>query len=198
MTRRLGVLLIPVLATLLVLPEASAARTEKVVTRTYQVTGSTVEQVRASLEANGPGDYHATTSWRISYRYRYAFSADECRVTSRKVHTKIVYLYPSWTPPAEASQALRDKWTNYFAALESHEEGHGRTGRITARRVDRMIGRAAATSCPALEKQITRSANRLFKRGNAMDVRYDAETDHGATQGAIFRPMAQSQALRSR
>ena len=189
MMRRLGVLLIPVLAMVLVAPEASAARTQKVVTKTYAVTGSTVEQVRASLEANGPGDYHATTNWRVSYRFNYAFSAGMCRVTSRTVHTKIVYLYPKWNAPAEASQALRDKWSTYFAGLTVHEEGHGKTGKITARRVDRMIGRATAGTCPALETQVSRAFKRLIKRGQARDVKYDAETNHGATQGAIFRPM---------
>jgi predicted secreted Zn-dependent protease len=186
MMRRTAAVLTACLATVLVAPEVSAAPNEKVVTHTYKVTGSTAQEIRASLNANGPGNYDARTTWRVWWSYGSVQQGSECVVTSHSVHSKIVFLYPKWKAPADAAEALVTKWKTYMAALHVHENGHAKHGRVTARRINKTFASTVAANCSALDSKLRSKIDKHFARGNAADVRYDAKTNHGATQGATF------------
>jgi predicted secreted Zn-dependent protease len=180
------VLTIALVAVGIAVPAAQAARTEKVTTTTYLVTGSTENEIRASLNAKRPGEYDARTTWHVSWSYASAMRSGRCRVASSKVHTKIAFTYPRWVAPADATSKLKAKWSTYMAKLRVHEAGHARIGRVVAARVHATLARANAKDCRALDRALPALVKPHYTWGNAADRSYDRRTKHGETQGAVF------------
>lgn len=184
--RLLTSLLVAIAIVAITAPAAEAARTEQVATSTYTVTGSTEDEIRASLDARHPGGYDARTNWYVTWSYSSAMRSGRCRVTTSKVHTKIAFTYPRWVAPADASAELVQGWTTYMGALRVHESGHARIGRTVAARVQNVLTAARAANCAALDRALPGLVQPQFKWGNASDIAYDRRTQHGATQGALF------------
>jgi predicted secreted Zn-dependent protease len=94
---------------------------------------------------------------------------------------------PRWTPPSNASPELVAQWKQFLAALETHEIGHKDISGRAAR--DVLIGirqlSAVCTSFPVDAKRVT---DGIVARQRIEQTKYDADTRHGATQGATFPP----------
>jgi predicted secreted Zn-dependent protease len=94
---------------------------------------------------------------------------------------------PRWTASGQASQDLATRWSRYVSALEVHENGHLQTGRDFESNFKRAAMSAAAPNCGAIDGSLRATYDSLLKQANARDIDYDAQTGHGATQGAVFR-----------
>ncbi|MCW2922502.1 MAG: putative secreted Zn-dependent protease [Thermoleophilia bacterium] len=184
--RSLSILVAAVAALAIAAPTAGAARTERVTTATYVVTGSTEDEIRASLDARHPGGFDARTNWYVTWSYASAMRSGRCHVTTSKVHTKIAFTYPRWAAPADASAELATSWTTYMGKLRVHESGHARIGRGVAARVQNVLTATTAATCASLDRALPGLVQPQFTWGNAADVSYDRRTQHGATQGAVF------------
>ena len=80
-----------------------------------------------------------------------------------------------------------EQWARYIAALELHEQGHRRHGVDAANEVDRAIAAMPpAGSCDALGKNANALGMSILRKYNQLDLDYDRDTGHGATQGARF------------
>lgn len=80
---------------------------------------------------------------------------------------------------ADAPPTLVDKWNAYVRNLTLHEEGH--VDNIAESYLDVRTAIQGAT-CPTAEAQ----AQATLEVIGQFDRDYDRDTDHGATQGAVF------------
>ena len=133
----------------------------------YEIYGSTVEQLRQQMSKKGKEGYFGYTSYRINWK-------------GAKAEVKITVLMPRWKNQG-ASASMRKKWFDFWNALALHEQGH----------VDSVWKYVRQTRSTIEENHLSgNEANKRWKQCvadiNAEFKEYDAETDHGVTQGAVF------------
>ena len=101
-----------------------------------------------------------------------------------KVNTTVTALItlPNFiSPPAQAKDVLDE----YLVALRQHELGHFELAKDAAERIDAAIRTLPAmASCKLLEAAANERGNRLLEEVRHKEKQYDADTQHGKTQGA--------------
>lgn len=107
----------------------------------------------------------------------YVLTADDPPAVTVTVKTKITM--PRWREYGSVSQAEKDEWDRFFAALQAHEQGHIDLVKQQLSGIDdQMTGNS-----PDAAKQTWGSALRDLQ--SASD-NYDTQTDHGRNQGTII------------
>lgn len=155
----------------------------------YDVAGADGGALLSSLAQRGPKGFHGLTDWEFRYDYRVAPTPEgTCRVTGVRTAVTGRILLPRWVDEPKAPTALRQAWATYMDALMKHEEGHMATGQSLTRALQSDIGAATGPDCKTLRTDVERLAQGLINDHQARDQRYDADTQHGATQGARFTP----------
>lgn len=161
--------------------------------QTYELKGMSEAELLADMKAEKlrdptTGDHvYALTNWRIKWRYRYAPYSGGCRVTKWTVVVSVEVVMPTWHPPSGASPRLVDHWNRYVQALRLHERRHEQNGLDRAgEAAEYLEQRPTAKTCARLERSIDATIEEFIAAGNAFDRRYDARTDHGATQGVTW------------
>jgi predicted secreted Zn-dependent protease len=149
----------------------------------YDISGSTAEALRAQMDASGPigddgyrGD--AITRWHIRWNWP-GYNTRQCRVNQASVSYEITVLLPRWAPPDDIPFELTERWTNYINALVEHEKGHVDIVVANYLSVADAIQGATCETAEAAAQSAVDAIRQLH-------LSYDAETDHGATQGARF------------
>jgi predicted secreted Zn-dependent protease len=144
----------------------------------YTVEGANEDEIRANMNSVRPGEEDAYTSWNFSWN-----APDDgngsCDLNNVQVNYTISVRFPQWTPPVDASAELIQKWNNYIDALAVHESGH--VQRVFPFIPD-LINNIKASSCDTYNQVAQEWLNGI----NQSNADYDTETNHGATQGAIF------------
>jgi predicted secreted Zn-dependent protease len=146
----------------------------------YTVEGSSAGEMRASLDLNGPGGYDGQTDWYIQWGYR------SCSADGVDVSLDIVYTMPEWDEPASASPELADQWFSFVDLLWCHEFGHTANGLWAANEVLDTLVEALLQDCNNGWSSAQGEVQDILSQANAMDIMYDDETNHGATQGVQF------------
>jgi predicted secreted Zn-dependent protease len=161
-------------------------------TKVYEVAGSSIAQLRESLNRQRPVGpdglpHDAITMWHIRWRYATGGPRLGCAVTSFEVFLETVTTMPKWVDEAEAPSSVVERWRTYYAALLVHEEGHKAIATAAAAAI-RRAGAAVSpeSSCAELARVIDEAATRVLDEYRQKERRYDAETSHGRTQGARF------------
>jgi predicted secreted Zn-dependent protease len=163
----------------------------QVAVKTYPVEGRNYDALTASLRARGPQGFHGLAKWRVSYEFTSKRERGLCRVDTVRVTIAGEILMPHWTEASLAQPALQRHWSDYYAALKVHEDGHIQHGRELAVLVkERLLG-LGAVPCERLNATAQGEFNRLYANLRNRDAEYDARTGHGATQGAYFRRLPQ-------
>ena len=149
----------------------------------YDIAGATEGELRAELNAKGPVGYDgyrgdATTQWFIGWTWP-GYGTSFCTVSAPAVSYQITVIFPRWRAPASAPPALTAKWTDFEQALGEHERGHVDFVVTHYNSVSAAIERASCATAEA-------AAQDALKPIRQHDIDYDAETNHGATQGARF------------
>jgi predicted secreted Zn-dependent protease len=139
--------------------------------RFYTVTGSTANEIRNSINNNRPGSYDGWAQWYFSW--------SGCQDGGVQVNYTITVDFPQWSPPANLSGTLVQSWNRYINALALHEQGHVD---LVMAAVPNFIDTLQNVDCD----EINATANAMLADINEANVQYDEETNHGATQGAIF------------
>lgn len=153
----------------------------------YSVQGQDYDSLMSSLRANGPKGFHGLASWNIRYDYTTKRRGDACQIDTVRTQVNGRILMPRWTDELSAPQALRRRWNDYYAALKWHEDGHIQHGKELALLVkERLIGLGVAP-CDQMQVMAQKEFDRLYGNLKMRDQEYDARTNHGAIQGAIFR-----------
>ena len=149
----------------------------------YDISGSTASELRQSLDTLSPVDKNgyrsdARTDWYIRW-YWIGFGLKWCALRSAVTATQIVVTLPRWDAPPDASDKLVTKWNAYMLALVEHEKGHVDLAVARFPDVAQAIQEAACDTADA-------RAEAVLSELRDADLRYDHETHHGATQGAVF------------
>jgi predicted secreted Zn-dependent protease len=158
----------------------------------YAITGSTPVELRREMNSKGPrGDdgrrFDGFTRWLVSWRYRYNNTGRGCTIASVTTSVKITITLPEWRNANDGDSATREQWSRYLAALERHEQGHRRHGVAAGHEVDQAIAELPpASTCDALGANANALGASILRKYNQLDLDYDRDTDHGATQGARF------------
>ncbi len=154
---------------------------------TYEISGSTGDDLRAQMDALGPSGFDAYTSWLIRWTYADVATDAGCAAGPVKVSVLIVYTFPEWDAPPDASTGLVEKWNAYLAALHLHEDGHRDIAIEAGGEILKVLSMLPAyPSCEALRQSADAAGESVLDRYRQQEAQYDRTTDHGATQGARF------------
>lgn len=174
------------------LPAASA---EPLITRKmdyYDVTGSTPQQVRASLDQLGPTHtrdgkrYDSLTYEKISWRFTFR-GLPNCAITGTSVTADILMRFPRLQAGAGTPAALQRSFAAYTDKLMQHQNGHVQRIVETARQIEIGIGGLPPIqNCKGLEKSANHLGNNLLQDLRRWRRDYDDRTLHGRAQGAKF------------
>ncbi|MET1078656.1 MAG: DUF922 domain-containing protein [Pseudomonas sp.] len=129
--------------------------------------------------------FHGYTKWFVKWRYRWQQRSGRCQLT--EVTTT---LSGNITLPRlqGGTPRQRREFERYFEALRGHELGHYGYGQTAARQIDDELSALQPTSnCKILESTANALAQELLDQQVALEKRYDIDTRHGATQGALVR-----------
>lgn len=149
----------------------------------YDITGTTANELRTSINGSGPLDSggrrnDALAMWNIDWTW--PLNPDStCILSGATISTTITVTFPRWQPPAGTSAAVVQQWNTYEAALATHESGHVTFVLATAPDVLAAIKGATCATAEA-------AAQTVVGRIRQHDIDYDTETNHGFTQGAHF------------
>ena len=129
--------------------------------------------------------YHAHTEWHVHWHYHYLPQpGGGCRIDS--VHTTLT---ATITLPAPADPPIADSsaFVTYLGALKRHEQGHYAIGRSAAAAIDQgILALPSQDSCAGLAATADAFANEELARARDTEARYDRDTGHGRTQGAVL------------
>ena len=160
----------------------------------YAVYGSTVEQLRASFDHNGPmhteskkGHAHAITQWSMQWGLDYKPHAGKCMVSDVWTKVTTVSILPQWKKPDAVSPQLESKWTAYENALKLHEQGHHQLTMNTAEAFKKALtGTVVAPPCKGVKLKLKQKAAQIYSEFESKQKEYDKQTKYGKTQGVKF------------
>jgi predicted secreted Zn-dependent protease len=157
----------------------------------YDIDGANVAEWRKQMRENGTkwNDgkvYSALTTWDIRYGYDVFVGSGKCSVKSVKTDVDIVYHLPRRIP-ANPDPELTALWENYQAHLRQHEFGHKDIAIKTATEINEILASLSGFgSEKELDKEASRRTQEELSRLKEFQVKYDHDTRHGETQGAIL------------
>jgi predicted secreted Zn-dependent protease len=163
-----------------------------VTTNCYDVEGSTTEQVRASMDAGrrlptevGDG-VDAATRWDFWIDWEYGARGSDCLAATLSPAIDVTFTYPRLNADGDEPQDLVRRWNDYISSLETHEEVHKQNGIDALIDAINGIAELQAPTCAEYETLADARIAEATAAGNSADLAYDAETDHGRSQGARF------------
>ncbi len=176
------------------LSSASGPIAKTSVTSCYDVTGGSVREIRASINAslarpndpNGGTAVDAKSAYKFYFRWRPAAAAGRCRAIAVSAAFNVEFIYPRWVAPPSPSAELVLQWNAYVAALQTHESGHELNGIDATNDAYAAIKALDVVSCGDFNAVAQAAIDAATARAKQADVSYDATTNHGATQGAHF------------
>lgn len=159
----------------------------------YDIRGVSLTELRQQMKENGTRwndnhTYAALTTWNI----RYSFDVDEDNgrysIVSASTKVDIVYRYPRLASLAGMSEQLTGQWSRYMGNLTIHEIGHKDIAVKAAADINEALASMGSYgSRRELNKAVDRMVEAKLKNLKEEQIRYDAETHHGETQGAILQ-----------
>jgi predicted secreted Zn-dependent protease len=156
----------------------------------YDVHGRTYAELHAEMRRLGPRSFGSSFvgetrspmewTWRVESR-----ASSSCTLRDVRVKVNAEILLPRWTPPADADSSVVAEWNRFISALEKHEAGHkdisARAGRTLKDQLRGLNG-----FCSQVNTQANDIARRVIETASLEQRRYDADTQHGLTQGTGF------------
>jgi len=127
---------------------------------TYEVDGSDLTEIEQSMTENGPRGFWAYTTWNVTW-------TGNCELS---VVAEIIV--PELAEDADLYDEEVAEFDRMSEALLSHELEHVANGVAAADEVE-------SQGCPA-------DTTDIFARYNQADIDFDAETEHGFTEGVYL------------
>ncbi len=161
---------------------------------TYAVPGQTTSELVKSLntlaipdpnEANGR--YNARTDWYLSAHWFYRPTARGCEVERGTVSVAMTMTLPIISSTEGVSPDVLNHWTNFINNTIGHESGHVKISLQGARDYQRDLGNfPPAPDCNAIQPRLHDLFDRASDAVRRDNIDYDASTQHGFKQGAVF------------
>lgn len=149
----------------------------------YDISGSSEDELRAQLNTLGPIGYDgyrgdAITDWFIRWSWP-GYGTSSCDLSVADISYEIKVVFPRWIPTGDASPDLITKWAAYTKLLAEHEKGHVDS---VLENFPTVVDAIKGATCETADSV----GNKFLNQIRQLDIDYDAETQHGATQGARF------------
>ena len=128
------------------------------------------------------------TDWNVSWTYDYAQDAGQCAAENVQTSLTVDYVLPDWQPRSRPSDALRQRYAVFSAAVEVHEYGHALIGYRAMQDIQLALSTSAVrhTDCARVGKALNAKARDIIARASREGDAYDRDTGHGKTQGAFL------------
>ena len=158
----------------------------------YDIEGRTAAELRQQMDRHGVvwsngNTYDAYTGWNVNWNYRYRMINNKCSIGSVTTTLEVEFRLPRWTDYAGGPAALKKKWDNYMESLIRHENGHKDFGIRAATEIERSVAELKpAETCDDLAATANKLGRRIISEYAAAEKKYDAQTNFGETQGAVF------------
>ncbi len=161
---------------------------------TYTVFGTTFNALSASLDANAladphepPSRYYARTDWHLGGNWYWKPSLRGCAVDHGQVTMQVTVTLPLMAEQKAVPANVQSRWARFIENTILHESGHVKIALQGARDYQRDLGNfPVAADCNRLKSQLQDLFDNAFGSIDKANVRYDGETRHGVTQGAVF------------
>jgi predicted secreted Zn-dependent protease len=173
------------------LPHSSEPTIELQETRrneTYPVHGHTAEELHQAMLAyskdNWDGESVGRTYVGLAANLRCREYSDGGAIEGGVLNLDLVVTLPRWPERDRANRELQQKWDQFIAALEAHEEGH-----VAIAQKHATNGKPAfeelkpQPSCSEMADSIRALSEQLGKRALDEERQYDDRTQHGVLQG---------------
>jgi predicted secreted Zn-dependent protease len=162
-------------------------------TATYHIYGNTADDLRSQIQRCAPGGsstssaaYTSETSYNLSWQYSVATSGSSCQLIGAKVGVHIITILPDWQATAAASDGLNGRWQSFLTSLISHEQGHAVLDKAYGAKLVQDLNGLGPLPCSQLATTAKAVVQADVDALNAANNTYDAQTDHGASQGAVL------------
>jgi len=169
---------------LIITGTSSAEVSESLVYTSYTANADPTRSLLSILNASSPfRPNHAYTTWNVKWRFRWFENPDgRCRITNVATELTGSINLPRLVG---ANSVQGGQFEKYLSALRDHELGHYSIGKEAAVAIDRTIlSLPEMPSCKALESAANDLGNRMLNEYKERELRYDASTAHGKSQGA--------------
>ncbi len=162
---------------------------------TYAVTGKTKEELSRSLEASsqsdphesGGGRFYARTDWLLSAHWLPRPTSSGCELEKGDVNITITMTLPVLATSFGVQADALNRWKTFIQNTQEHESGHVKLAEQGARDYQRDLGNIApASNCDIMQTRLRDLFDKSFAAIDKANVNYDAQTQHGFTQGAVF------------
>ena len=157
----------------------------------YQVYGSSLQQLRAQVQACKyraavAGDYHAVTARQINWSYSISQTDNVCTLQNLHVGLHIAQLLPTFVADSTTPASVAAIWNTYAANLAAHENGHVALATRYAEGLAAKLQAIGPMPCSLFKTQVEVTISTELTMLNTEDALYDSKTGHGATQGAVL------------
>lgn len=173
-------------------PRGSALPKVNETTEYYEIAGSQVDDLRSQICEKGcrwpdGKTYDSVTNWHVKWDYDREEGPQACSVRDFRVTVDILYRYPKWIMPNDPPRELVEKWERYLRRLTNHEEGHrDRAVEAAADLMRTVEGLPGSPTCKDLDRVIRSVSRKRMELLSEQQKKYDGDTCHGATQGAML------------
>lgn len=158
--------------------------------RYYDIVGRTENDLLQAMLRGGPvsggSRYFGLTSTEVRYTYWMTPTSIGCDLANIEVHLRVVTTLPRWRPYSGTPYEVERKWRSFDRALLIHENGHKQFALEEADMIRRALGGLRTPSCEAMDAEARDIASRIRDTYVLRHNAYDARTDHGTAQGAVW------------
>lgn len=157
----------------------------------YQIYGYTQADLRNQMAECGPKsdgeNYDGITFYYFNWIYNYAEASNSCNIKDVAVGVNVNIYLPKWDTPDQYQNGLQDKWNDFSSALSTHENDHRDIAYEAGQEIVNTLSNLEnASSCDAINTTVNDKANEVISVYDTKQKDFDAQTNHGATQGAQF------------
>jgi predicted secreted Zn-dependent protease len=159
--------------------------------RTYEVPGTNVDEIDRNLDAlrvnAGHGDFNAQTKWDLRWSMRYRQEGPMCGLTAVTLEYYAVVTLPALVNEGALPAVDLERWYRFADAIEAHEMAHVEREIAGAEDLRQaLLGLAPQTDCQVLAARVSEMGEQAKETIRSDDSAFDAETEHGAREGATF------------
>lgn len=158
----------------------------------YSVSGNTPQEIRRALDQQGPFDesgrrFDSDTRWQLDGNWNWQPTARGCEVKDAILKIQITLVIPTLAVIPSITGSLLSGWNHYIERLKVHEGGHIDMDLTLARKLrDDFANFPPAFDCNILQSQLQARFDSTSSTIKQLNIQYDNETNHGATQGAVY------------
>jgi predicted secreted Zn-dependent protease len=156
----------------------------------YRVYGQNLAAVRQSIAdcpfRQAAGNYQAATTYQLGWSYSIRqLTNGNCSLSNVRVGLHINQLMPAYDITSDTPAALAKTWNAFAANLAIHEASHVAFDTQYTEKILAAL-QNMESSCGSISSQAQTTIDANITMLNGTNDLYDAQTNHGATQGAVL------------